>query len=320
LVEDPSLHISLLRWACETLQDTNEALGLHDPADALATFCATVTTRLAPPSVSPTHGGLITGKGVLDNPTQTTWQDMEAYWPIYPVGTLTMFGSAAEVEIIRRTTREYNETATAVPGRAGTMNNDLAYTMLAGLNAAAGQGTEALGNLTRFLDTDKTRVHADGTLVAGGCSRPCLHDPLDHRAFCAPCVGVNTMVEEGGNPILEGSIAMASNLQDMLLQDHSRVVRGSTFLAVFPAVPAAWASAVFHNLRALGAFLVSARWSGGKTAWVQIVSEAGRPLVLTADFGGEAPVAMPGGRVIFMHPCINLTRDSPCKTSGRAYK
>ena len=38
------------------------------------------------------------------------------------------------------------------------MNNDLAYTMIAGMNAAAGQGTEALGNLTRFLDTDKTRV------------------------------------------------------------------------------------------------------------------------------------------------------------------
>jgi hypothetical protein len=163
LVEDPSLHIALLRWACETLQFTNQALGLHHrndntTDDALTKFCDEVTRTLAPPSVSPTHGGLIAGRGVLDNPTQTTYQDMEAYWPVFPVATLTMFGSASDAAIVRRTTQEYNESATAVPGRAGTMNNDLAYTMIAGMNAAAGQGTEALGNLTRFLDTDKTRV------------------------------------------------------------------------------------------------------------------------------------------------------------------
>jgi hypothetical protein len=50
------------------------------------------------------------------------------------------------------------------------MNNDLAYTMIAGMNAAAGQGAEAHGNLTRFLDTDKHRVRADGTLVPYGCT------------------------------------------------------------------------------------------------------------------------------------------------------
>ena len=99
------------------------------------------------------------------------------------------------------------------------------------------------------------------------------------------------MVEEGGNPILEGSIAMASNLQDMLLQDYAYVVPGATFLAVFPAVPTAWDDAVFHHFRTLGAFLVSAKREGGKTAWVQIVSDAGQAVVLTTDFGtGEIEV------------------------------
>ena len=104
------------------------------------------------------------------------------------------------------------------------------------------------------------------------------------------------MVEEGGNPILEGSIAISSSLQDMLLADYVNVVKGAVFLAVFPAVPVAWDSAVFYHFRTLGAFLVSAQRSGGRTAWVQIESEAGLSLAITADFGTEPPVLTSSSR------------------------
>ena len=36
--------------------------------------------------------------------------------------------------------------------------NDLVYTMKGGLNAAAGRGEAAWGNLTAFLDTDRHRL------------------------------------------------------------------------------------------------------------------------------------------------------------------
>jgi hypothetical protein len=86
----------------------------------------------------------------------------------------------------------------------------------------------------------------------------------------------NTMYIEG-SPVIECSIVLARSLQDMLLQSHSNLIR------VFPAVPAAWTNAVFHNLRAEGAFLVSAERKNGKTPWVRIKSLAGEPCRVWMD-------------------------------------
>ena len=103
LVDDPSLHIGLLSWACRTLGETNDILGLKNTTDRLAIFCADVDKNLAPPSVSTIHGGLITGHGVADDPTTSTLQDMEAFWPAYPLHTVTVFGSGNDAEIVRNT-------------------------------------------------------------------------------------------------------------------------------------------------------------------------------------------------------------------------
>jgi hypothetical protein len=63
----------------------------------------------------------------------------------------------------------------------------------------------------------------------------------------------------------------------MLLQSWGGTIR------VFPAMPAAWPEAVFHDLRAEGAFLVSAGWKGGRTEWIRIKSLAGEPCRLATD-------------------------------------
>ena len=140
--------------------------------------------------------------------------------------------------------------------------------MKGGLNAAAGRGEAAWGNLTTFLDTDRHRLTRNLTLFGPGCSRPCSH--------CQPCVGPNTMVEEGTNPILEGGPAIAANVQDMLLQDFIVDTGGApgasssiTLISVFPAVPRRWKNTVFYRLRVLGAmyfrlgldFLLSLTWN-----------------------------------------------------------
>ncbi len=71
---------------------------------------------------------------------------------------------------------------------------------------------------------------------------------------------------------LEGNFAFAAGLQEMLLQSHDGIVR------VFPAVPESWKEVSFADLRAEGAFLVSARLVKGQLAEIKIISESGSEL------------------------------------------
>ncbi len=96
-------------------------------------------------------------------------------------------------------------------------------------------------------------------------------------------IAPNTMHQPGGNPCSETYGATCHMLQEMLLQSWGGKIR------VFPGVPPQWQEAVFHNLRAQGAFLVSAVRREGKTAWIRIESLAGEPCVVKADFAGETP-------------------------------
>lgn len=101
-----------------------------------------------------------------------------------------------------------------------------------------------------------------------------IHKHMRDKRFVRP----NTMYIEG-SPVIECSIILARSLQDMLIQSHSNLIR------IFPAVPAAWSNAVFHNLSAEGAFLVSAERRDGKTQWVRVKSLAGEPC--RVHFNGE---------------------------------
>jgi len=96
-------------------------------------------------------------------------------------------------------------------------------------------------------------------------------------------ISPNTMHQPGGNPCSETYGATCRMLQDMLIQSWGDKIR------VFPGVPQKWEDAVFHNLRAEGAFLVSAVRKEGKTAWVHVHSLAGEPCVLQVNFGGKTP-------------------------------
>jgi alpha-L-fucosidase 2 len=53
-------------------------------------------------------------------------------------------------------------------------------------------------------------------------------------------------------------------------------------------VPDKWADVAYRDLRAEGAFAVSARREGGKTAWVKVRSERGGQLRLRDPFAGAA--------------------------------
>lgn len=94
-----------------------------------------------------------------------------------------------------------------------------------------------------------------------------------------------------GSPCLESSLSSANGIQTMLLQSWGGKIR------IFPAMPKEWADAVFHDLRAEGAFLVSARRANGKTLWVRVRSLAGEPCRLVVDFQGEPRVLAGEARI-----------------------
>ena len=87
----------------------------------------------------------------------------------------------------------------------------------------------------------------------------------------------NTLYREAG-PVIETPYAAVNSIHQMLLQSHGE------YLNVFPAVPKTWADASFHELRAEGAFLVSAQRKQGKTQWISIESLEGSICKIKLDF------------------------------------
>jgi hypothetical protein len=92
----------------------------------------------------------------------------------------------------------------------------------------------------------------------------------------------------GGNPCIESTLGMANIVQNMLIQSWSDPAKDDAGpIRVFPALPSAWKDVEFRDLRAEGAFLVSAKRSAGRTQWVQIRSLAGEPCRVRPGFDGD---------------------------------
>jgi alpha-L-fucosidase 2 len=92
---------------------------------------------------------------------------------------------------------------------------------------------------------------------------------------------------------LEGNFAAAAGLQEMLLQSHTGLIE------VFPAVPDDWKDCSFTNLRAQGAFLVSAERRDGKVVSISITSEKGGTCRVRSPSDGDVQtiVMEPGERM-----------------------
>jgi len=69
-------------------------------------------------------------------------------------------------------------------------------------------------------------------------------------------------------------------------------------------VPNDWESAVFHDLRAEGAFLVSAERKDGKTAWVRVKSLAGEPCKILSHMKGKVNM-LKNGKVTTVAPAAD---------------
>ncbi|MCG2590444.1 glycoside hydrolase family 95 protein [Rhodohalobacter sulfatireducens] len=81
---------------------------------------------------------------------------------------------------------------------------------------------------------------------------------------------------------LEGNFAFAAGLQEMLLQSHNGVIE------IFPATPDDWADVHFRDLRAQGAFIVSAVKIDGQISEVHLLSEKGGTLQIENPYDSNS--------------------------------
>lgn len=130
------------------------------------------------------------------------------------------------------------------------------YSWLGNLQARAKNGEGAAKALEIFAKAFclPNSFHANGDQTKSGYSK------MTYRPFT-----------------LEGNLAFAAGLQEMMLQSYAG------FIEVMPAVPDEWRDVSFENLRAEGAFLVSAYKRNGRIEEVKI----------TADKKGETNLLLP---------------------------
>lgn len=134
------------------------------------------------------------------------------------------------------------------------------YAWYANMAARAFDGETAADALRTFAECFCLRntFHANGDQTASGKSK------FTYRPFT-----------------LEGNFAFAAGIHEMLLQSHTGTIK------VFPAIPAAWNNVSFDELRAVGAFLVSAKKENGKVVEFTVYSEKGGHLAVESPIDGK---------------------------------
>ncbi len=81
---------------------------------------------------------------------------------------------------------------------------------------------------------------------------------------------------------IDANFGLTAGISEMLLHSH----RG--YLEIIPTVPNVWKDGSFSGLLARGAFKVSAKWTGGRLVFAEIISLAGEKLKLFIPCGATA--------------------------------
>lgn len=229
--------LSLLKWGVETLIKINDLLQLDDP---LLPEWQRIAQDLHPFPVG--KNGFQIGENTPFSNAHRHYSHLMMVYPLYTFNVEQRDNRALIEKSIatfeRVNLKAYLET------KQWNVFAGYTHTGLSSLNAAIGNGDEALRHLNGFVDY-----------------------PLVHR---------NGLYSESG-PVIETPLSAAQNVLDMLVQSWGDKVR------IFPAVPKVWQDVAFSNLRTEGAFLVSAKRAGGKTIFIEVKSLAGEPFRLQTD-------------------------------------
>ncbi|NBB18300.1 hypothetical protein GVN20_02935 [Runella sp. CRIBMP] len=168
---------------------------------------------------------------------------------IHPLGEIRWENGAKDQEIITNSLKLLDKVGPA-------WWCGYSYAWEGNLKARAKDGEGAAAALTDFATAfcSTNSFHLNGDQTKSGKSN------MTYRPFT-----------------LEGNFAYAAGIQEMLLQSYAGQIE------VFPAIPQKWQQASFKDLRAEGAFLVSAQKTNGLVSSLEIKAEK----------GGKAKVKLP---------------------------
>lgn len=169
---------------------------------------------------------------------------------IFPLGLIDWSDGEESQKIIKATVKQLDE-------KGPEWWCGYSYSWFGNMKARAMDGEGAAEALRTFAECFvlPNSFHANGDQTKSGKSN------FEYRPFT-----------------LEGNFAFASGIQQMLMQSHTGTIR------VFPAIPDSWKDVSFSQLRARGAFLVSAQMKDGQVAHISVYSEK----------GGKASIQIPG--------------------------
>ncbi len=200
-----------------------------------------------PPFDLDKQGGLTIA---VDFPYRQSHRHFSHLLAIHPLGLIDKSNGKADSEII--------DSSIATLDKYGSdWWTGYSYSWVGNIKARAFDGEGAAKALRDFAECFCLRngFHANGDQSGTGKSK------FRYRPFT-----------------LEGNMAFASGVQEMLLQSHAG------YINVFPAVPPDWKEISFEKFRAIGAFIVSAKQTGGKVDRVEIISEKGGKLRILNPF------------------------------------
>lgn len=256
--------LALIRWAFSTGAELAGELG----RDKDTRRWALVLSELPEFALGADGDMLI----AADAPMTESHRHLSPLLAIHPLRSLTPAGHAHVVAA----------TLAAIE-RLGTDNwNGFTYAWWAAVLALAGRGEDAERTLEAFCDgfVLPNSFHSSGDWQRKGYVKKEMYTA---RVFT-----------------LEGNMAAATAVQDMLLQSGSGDIR------VFPALPEAWREVAFSSLRTDGGFVVSAERREGKTVWIDIMAtQAGRGTVRAPFSDADIDIDMARGET------RHLTRASP---------
>lgn len=184
------------------------------------------------------EGSLTFAKGV---PYDESHRHFSHALAIHPLGLIDWNDGEESQKIIKATLKKLED-------NGPDYWTGYSYAWLGNMYARAKEGDKAAKALRDFADCFCliNTFHANGDQSRTGKSR------FTYRPFT-----------------LEGNFAFASGIQEMLLQSHTGIIN------IFPAIPEDWNDVSFNNLRAQGAFLVSAKKENGEVVNFSIISEKG---------------------------------------------
>lgn len=204
-------------------------------------------------------------------------QDVLARFPAYPTapsqrGTVFVSVPGEDPEVVYNLP---NSLATVFPGEEHGLHSD-AGTYAIAVNSYRNHRNEGGNDLVLYplaaarlgqLDLERFKRQMNYCLLPNGT---CTDRVLQSGGRYADTTSFDFMARMG---VWFENFALPVVVNECLLQSYTGILR------LFPNWPAEM-RAEFRTLRAVGAFLVSARWEDGKVQWVEIYSEAGSPLRL----------------------------------------